>query len=51
LCQYVTRLDRLKHHHHTPDLNVIFAPHDGGAAAVAVSVQQKGLTEDHGTCQ
>jgi ribose transport system substrate-binding protein len=27
-----------------PDLNVIFAPHDGGAAAVAAVVKQKGLT-------
>ena len=28
----------------TPDLNVIFAPHDGGGAAVAALVKQKGLT-------
>ena len=28
----------------TPDLNIIFAPHDGGAAAVAALVKQKGLT-------
>ncbi|MGB7537333.1 MAG: sugar ABC transporter substrate-binding protein [Anaerolineales bacterium] len=28
-----------------PDLNVIFAPHDGGAAAVAAMVKQKGLTD------
>jgi ABC-type sugar transport system substrate-binding protein len=35
----------------TPDLNVIFAWHDGTAAAVAAAVKQKGLTEDHGTCQ
>jgi len=28
----------------TPDLNVIFAPHDGGAAAVAAIVKQKGMT-------
>ena len=28
-----------------PDLKVIFAPHDGGAAAVAALVKQKGLTD------
>jgi ribose transport system substrate-binding protein len=29
----------------TPDLKVIFAPHDGGAAAVAALVKQKGMTD------
>jgi ribose transport system substrate-binding protein len=28
-----------------PDLKVIFAPHDGGAAAVAALVKQKGMTD------